>query len=238
MTPRHRPHARLHALAALAALVQLTGCAAGASGAARPGPAGAVGDRLSAAVEPVEALGPEDFAPIASTAALGEAGAALERWWGRLFRPEASPARGEGRSLSGRAASGGLPDLVRTEYEMAVMRLDVLDSAGWTLVRVADPGIDVADGAAAQVVVRRLLAPGADRTWTLRLPARLAEGAWYTSNAAADPARLESWRDRIDVRLRGGRLEILCHKREDGPGVPDPAGWFTPEVRARLSGAR
>lgn len=234
---------RLH-LRSAAALV--AAAALGCAG-ARPRPAagvaavaGPVAARLSAAIDPVDEVGSDGFAPLASLAELGPVAAGVEGWWRRFFRAEALPLRGEGMRLSARAAAGGLPDLVRADYEMAVLRVDVVDSTTWTLVRVADPGVDVADGAAAEVIARQLLAAGPDRRWALALPPRLAESVWYTSNPEVDPAAMASWRERVDVRVRGGRLELLCHKRGEAAdgAAPDATAWFAPGLRARLAAAR
>jgi hypothetical protein len=231
---RSRPRLAVRLAAALLALAGCAGAPARARSSVSP-VEGALGGRLAAAIDPVDETGSGGFAPLASPADLGPVAPAVEAWWRRFFRPEALPARGEGMRLSARPAGDALPDLVRADYEMAVLRLEVVDSATWTLVRVADPGVDVADGAAAEVIVRQVLAAGADRTWAVALPPRLAESTWYTSSPGVDPATMASWRDRLDVRVRGGRLELLCHKRgEPGPVVEEKA-WFPADLRARLA---
>jgi hypothetical protein len=224
---------------ALAAVVcGLAGCAGGAAQgrgvAADTPPSSASPAGIAAWREaPVEALPPEAFVPLDRPRALGPVRDDLGVWWDRFFRPEASPRRAETARLGVRIAGGG-PDMVRSEYEMAVARLEVIDTALHTLVRVSDPGVDVADGAAAQVIVRRVLAVGPDRTWNMRFPDRLAEGEWYASAPGVEVEAMRSFRDRIGVRVRGGRLELLCYKRGEGER-PDPARWFPSELRARLA---
>ncbi|MGC3996232.1 MAG: hypothetical protein QM767_01330 [Anaeromyxobacter sp.] len=233
---RRRPRFRVSPIAPGVAVV------ACALGLACAGPAREEGRQqrpaggLEATVEPAARLPPEAFVPLAAPASLGPTLGDLGAWWDRFFRPEASPRRAETVLLSARAAGDGAPDLVLATYEMAVARLEVLDAPSFTLVRVADPGVDVAEGAAAQVMVRRILALGPDRSWGIRLPARLAEGVWYTSSARATGA-VASWRDRLDVRVQGGRLELLCVKQGEGPR-PAPGGWFAPELRSQLTRGR
>jgi hypothetical protein len=225
-------------LAAAAAGLSLAACAGGAAEARGGAPAGAPGGgRISEWVEPAEALDDASFAALEGPEDLGALRPELETWWRRIFRPEASPTRSETVRLSARAASGGAPDLVRSDYDLAVVRLQVLDSARWTLVRVADPGVDVADGDAAQVILRRVLAAGPDRRWDVAFPARLAEGEWYASDPRADPTTMSSFRERIDVRVLGGRLELLCAKRPP-TFEGDPAAWLPPALRARAAAAR
>lgn len=192
--------------------------------------------RIAAWVGAIEGVEPESYLPIGDLGALGTLQDDLATWWERFFRTEASPRRADTVRLGARSAAGGAPDLVRSEYDMAVARLEVIDSALYTLIRVSDPGVDVAEGAAAHVIVRRILAIGPDRSWDVRLPARLAEGEWYASAPGADVAGTGSFRDRIDVRVRGGRLELLCYKRGERER-PELAGWFPTELRARVTGA-
>ncbi|HTN54514.1 MAG TPA: hypothetical protein VML50_19045 [Anaeromyxobacter sp.] len=195
---------------------------------AAPAPASA---DLARALEPIEDLDPDAYVAVAPEE-LGALRADLEGWWRRLFRPEASPARSQGVRQSARASAAGAPDLVRSEYDMAVVRVEVIDAARFALVRIADPGVDVADGAVAQVMARRLLAAGEDRRWELRLPERLAEGEWYASEATGSAGASG---DRVDVRVRGGRLELLCAKR--GEERPAPDAWFPAALRAELGAA-
>jgi hypothetical protein len=237
--PRHlRPRCpgRLAALA-LAALAACAGPTAGSRARTLP-PSPAAAARLAGWVDPVEAIDPGAFVPLDGPGALGSVAPDLSAWWRRFFRPEASPARAEGARLGALPGATGAPDLVRSEYDMAVVRVEVLDTAAFTLVRIADPGVDVADGAAAQVLVRRLLAVGPDRAWDLSLPARLAEGTWYASAPEVDPGAMPSFRDRLDVRVLGGRLEILCAKRQGARSTPDGAAWFPADLRGRLAGGR
>jgi hypothetical protein len=210
------------------------GGSSGPSGSAEAAPSGS---GIAGWVEPVEEVDEASFAPLDGPDDLAALRPELESWWHRIFRPEASPVRSETVRLSARAASGGVPDLVRSDYDMAVVRLEVLDSARWTLIRIADPGVDVADGAAAQVILRRVLAVGPDRRWDVSFPERLAEGEWYASAPGMNPGAMESYRDRIGARVVGGRLELLCVKRPltfEG----DPAGWFPSALRARTGTAQ
>lgn len=151
-------------------------------------------------------------------------------WCERFFAPEANPhLRKPAPRLSCHVATETSPDLLRHQYSVDNLQLDVIESVNFTLIRIrgaANPA-DVPG-----LAPRILNVKDSTHQWTF--PAPSANQPWVSTSPGADPLSMASWTKRADAGLHQGALTFLCFKKDDQRvGYRDIQGWFGPAFRPR-----
>lgn len=159
-------------------------------------------------------------------------------WSERFFTPAASPAAQAHAVRGFHRATALTPDLLRHEYPLGALRLDVVESINFFVVRVdGTPAIlqvPVAERPdrvrAAAAAILRLDAD--NHHWVFRLPAVLSEGSRFDTDEAADPLYLPSWESRVDGGIHDGRLYFVCYKKFfERASFRDGDRWFDGNAR-------
>ena len=160
----------------------------------------------------------------------GTAHAESEGWCWDVFQRAASPYNPDLKvRRSFHAATEVTPDLVRHEYALESMPVEVIEGRNFLLLRVpAPPGWEEVTR-----IARRILA----HPWDFKSEGPLQEGASFSSNPEADLMSMGSWEDRADGGIRCGKLYFMCFKRtQQIMGYWAGEQWFEDGFRARLSG--
>lgn len=145
-----------------------------------------------------------------------------EMWCARFYRPEANPWNAKLRAKrSFHVARPDTLDLLRHDYTVAGLDLEVVESSMFSILRVLS-SVRASD---APQVAASILAPA----W--KFPP-LSEGAIASTNPAAHPMMMRSWTLRADAGIRKGVPWFLGFKRvEQILGYPSATMWFEPQFR-------
>lgn len=126
-------------------------------------------------------------------------------------------------------------DLIRHQYEIDDLPVEVVEGRNFTLIRLAAGKVLQGTAAARAAEIHRLARKLLIQPWTFKLPAAIDEGVRFSSNPEVIPHCLPSWTERGDGGVRGGRLWFLCFRV-----IPDIAGflsdlqWFPDDFREKL----
>lgn len=154
-----------------------------------------------------------------------------EAWCGRFLRPAFDPYRQSGQVR--RSASPAKPDtydVLRHEYTVQGMRVEVLETVQFTVLRFENRTLlqlpeEEKRRTISRVATAILYLPG-----EFRFPPDTAEGALFSTHPEANPITLRAWTDRVDGGIRQGRLFFVCYKRiEPTDGKPiflNGQHWF------------
>jgi hypothetical protein len=149
------------------------------------------------------------------------------RWCDEMLHDDANPHRQAPRVGLHRARSD-TPDLVRYEFPMADVGVELIEGRNFILVRLrVGPPLQ-----AAQVVgwARRIVKTDRGRPdWGSLAPGTLADEARLSSDERVDPFNMPAWSSRVDAGIHKGRLFLLLYKRQPQQlGYPEGRRWFSP----------
>jgi hypothetical protein len=155
-----------------------------------------------------------------------------ETWCSRFFRPAFDPYRQTGEVIH--SASPATPDgfdILRHEYAVQGMRLEVLETVQFTVLRfetsktLLHQSEEEKKKAISRAVAHILNLPG-----EFKFPPKISDGTFFSTHPEANPVTLNAWTDRVDGGIRQGRLFFLCYKRiEPTAGKPiflNGQHWF------------
>jgi hypothetical protein len=126
-------------------------------------------------------------------------------------------------------------DLIRHQYEIDDLPVEVLEGRNFTMVRLAAGKAIQGSATARAAEIHRLARKLLSQHWTFQFPAAIEEGVRFSSNPDLIPDILPDWTDRGDGGIRGGRLWFLCFRV-----IPQVASflsdihWFPDEFREKL----
>jgi hypothetical protein len=147
-------------------------------------------------------------------------------WCERFFAPRADPNAQKVRRLSCHLATESTPDLLRHEYALEDIQLDVRESINFTMMRIG--GMRPATAAEVSRIARTVLnLKDETHQWAFQIPAALSGEVWFSTNPDEDPVSMSGWEERADGGIHNGALVFLCFKK-DGQrvGFKDIQGWF------------
>lgn len=190
-------------------------------------------DLIRAWLGAVERARSEEFVPLAGFDLLPPLVRGDSSLWSeRFFASGANPHRqARPPRLACHLAGAASPDVLRHEYSVAQMPLEVLETANFALIRVGDARAQTAADVN-RIGGAILNAEGDGRHWVWRLAAGSGSEAWFSTDPEADPLSMESWTARADAGIRGGTLMFLCFKKDAQKlGYHSMKGWFGPGFR-------
>jgi hypothetical protein len=181
------------------------------------------------------------FIPIKSLAELEPKVVADSQMWAdRFYAAESNPHAAKDVRYSFNLSDGEkTADLLRYEWTIAGLDLEGFETRGFTLVRIRKHyPLPLAPADADAIAKRVLNMSDGQHTWKVKYPAGpLNDGTWFSTHPDADPFTTNSWKDRLDVAIRGGFLEFLCFKKhEQTVGLTGADYWFSDEFRAAHHG--
>lgn len=155
-----------------------------------------------------------------------------ENWCGRVFRPDFNPYRQTGKvDLSASPARPDTFDVLRHEYSVQGMRLEVLETVRFMVVRFEmSSTLSQLDEQEKRRAISRTAAGVLNVSGDFRFPPTTSEWYLFSTRPEANPITLVAWTDRVDGGIRNGRLFFVCYKRiEPTDGKPvflNGAHWF------------
>ena len=162
-------------------------------------------------------------------------------WSERFFTAEANPYhQTSGVNYSYHLSTADTPDLLRYEYEVKGLGLEVMESSSYTLIRVR-PRVNLHDlkqeeklNLIHQAAQRILNMQDEDHQWDFRFPEPIVDNSRFSTDPNADPIVMSSWVSRSDGGIHKGGLYFLLFKRiPDRAGYRDIQRWFDSAFRNR-----
>ena len=126
-------------------------------------------------------------------------------------------------------------DLVRHQYEIGDLPVEVVEGRNFTLIRLTAPKVLQGTAAARGAEIHRLARLLLSQPWTFQLPPAIEVGARFSSAPDRNQDSMGSWKDRGDGGIRNGKLWFLCFRRiPDIMGYWNDCQWFPDDFRAKL----
>lgn len=182
------------------------------------------------------------FVPLASLKALPDnVRGDTSLWSERFFTSEANPYhQTSGVKYSYHLSTDDTPDLLRYEYEVKWLGLEVIESSSYALIRVRQR-VNFHDlkqedrvslvNRTAQVLLNM---QDEHHKWDFRFPDAIADNSRFSTDPTADPIVMSSWMSRADGGIHRGDLYFLLFKRiPERAGYRDIQRWFDSAFRNR-----
>jgi hypothetical protein len=140
-------------------------------------------------------------------------------------------------------------DLLRCEYAVGGIRLEVIESRNFTLIQVHEPSADEIlkhrepeRGAEVLRIAGVLFnMPGNTTAYGTNVPAfrllpTISGECVFSTNAGADPFLLPLWSERVDAGIHAGKIFFLYYKKiSQLAGFLNAQEWFEDDVRSRFA---
>jgi hypothetical protein len=166
-----------------------------------------------------------------------------EAWCGRFFRPQFDPYRQAGEvKVSAGPAGMDTFDVLRHDYRVQGMRLEVLETVQFTVVRFEIRTLLELAEEDKRRAISRAAAGVLNLPGEFRFPPVIGHGVLFSTRPEANPITLRAWTDRVDGGVRAGRLFFMCYRRlEPAGGRPvflNGQRWFDGKCWEPLAAAQ